>query len=187
MGHGGNVINELTQDHREVDSLFAQIQAHTAADQHRRDLVDQLTIELVRHAIAEEQHLYPTVRRYVDDGDDMADKEIADHAEVERLLKELEGCEPGDERFDMLLARLRSAVTEHVKDEEERLFPLLEEVCSAQALEELGQRVRSAKEKAPTRPHPSAPDTPPADKILAPGVGMVDRVRDMLAGRGTRS
>ncbi|MFF8846410.1 hemerythrin domain-containing protein [Streptomyces sp. NPDC015127] len=186
MGHGGNVIDELTQDHREVDSLFDQIQAHTAADRHRRDLVDQLTIELVRHAIAEEQHLYPTVRRYVDDGDDIADKEIADHAEVERLLKDLEDCEPGDERFDALIGRLRSSVAAHVKDEEERLFPLLEEVCSAQALDELGQRVRSAKESAPTRPHPSAPDTPPANKILAPGVGMVDRVRDMLTGRGMR-
>ncbi|PNG20684.1 hemerythrin, partial [Streptomyces cahuitamycinicus] len=34
------------------------------------------------------------------------------------------------------------------------------------------------------RPHPSAPDTPPANKLLAPGTGMVDRLRDMLSGRG---
>ncbi|MBT2365622.1 hemerythrin domain-containing protein [Streptomyces sp. ISL-10] len=185
MGHGGNVIQELTADHSEVRSLFAQIEAHTTADQQRRDLVDQLTIELVRHSIAEEQHLYPTVRRYVDGGDDLADKEIADHAEVERLLKELEDCKPGEARFDALIAQVKSSVTAHISDEENQLFPLLEEVCSAEALQELGQRVRSAKESAPTRPHPSAPDTPPTNKILAPGVGMVDRVRDMLTGRGT--
>ncbi|MBT3154973.1 hypothetical protein HTV45_29565 [Streptomyces sp. CHD11] len=102
MGHGGNVIQELTTGHREVDSLFEQIEALPAGDQGRRDLADELTMELIRHSVAEE----------------------------------------------------------------------------------LGEKVRMAKETAPTRPHPAATDTPPANKLLAPGAGMVDRLRDMLTGRG---
>ncbi|WP_069773605.1 hemerythrin domain-containing protein [Streptomyces sp. LUP30] len=184
MGHGGNVIQELTADHREVDELFAQIEALPGPDQQRRELADRLTMELIRHSVAEEEHLYPTVRRYVDGGDDLADKELADHAEVEQMLKELEGCQPGDARFDTLIMRLKNSVTAHVSDEENRLFPMLADVCSADALEELGEKVRSAKRHAPTRPHPSAPDTPPANKLLAPGAGLVDRLRDMLTGRG---
>jgi hemerythrin superfamily protein len=184
MGHGGNVIQELTTDHREVDALFAQMETLAAADPKRRDLADELTMELVRHSVAEEEHLYPAVRRYVDGGDDIADKEIADHSEVERMLKELEDCRPTDGRFDALMAQLKSSVTAHVRDEEGRLFPLLAESCSAEALDELGQKVRAAKESAPTRPHPSTPHTPAANKLLAPGIGMVDRVRDMLTGRG---
>ncbi|CAL9391592.1 hemerythrin [Streptomyces sp. DH-12] len=184
MGHGGNIIQELTTDHREVDSLFEQIEALPTGEQRRRDLADELTRELVRHSVAEEEHLYPTVRRYVDGGDDLADKEIADHGEVERMLKELEGCEPGDGRFDTLITQLKTSVTEHIDDEENRLFPLLADACSADALQELGEKVRMAKETAPTRPHPAAPDTPPANKLLAPGVGMVDRLRDALTGRG---
>ncbi|GGR36584.1 hemerythrin domain-containing protein [Streptomyces roseolus] len=184
MGHGGNVIKELTADHREVDALFAQIETRAAADPERRRLADQLTMELVRHAVAEEEHLYPAVRRHVDGGDDLADKEIADHSEVERLLKDLEGCEPGDAEFDTMITRLKSTVTAHVRDEEDRLFPLLAEVCPPEALDELGEKIRRAKETAPTRPHPAAPDTPPMNKLLAPGTGMVDRVRDMLTGRG---
>ena len=184
MGHGGNVIQELTTDHREVEELFAQIEALPPGDQRRREVADRLTMELVRHSVAEEEHLYPAVRRYVDDGDDLADKEIADHSEVERLLKELEGCEPSDSRFDSLVSRLKTSVTDHVADEENRLFTLLAHACSAEALQELGEKVRAAKKTAPTRPHPSAPDTPPANKLLAPGTGMVDRMRDMLTGRG---
>lgn len=184
MGHGGNVIQELTVDHREVDDLFSQIEELPGNDQRRRELADRLTMELIRHSVAEEEHLYPAVRRYVDGGDDLADKEIADHAEVERMLKELETCQPGDERFDTLILRLKNAVKAHVSDEENRLFPMLAEVCSADALQKLGEKVRSAKQHAPTRPHPSAPDTPPANKLLAPGTGMVDRLRDMLTGRG---
>ncbi|MFF8262602.1 hemerythrin domain-containing protein [Streptomyces virginiae] len=184
MGHGGSVIEELTSDHQEVAALFAQLDNHAGADPQRRELADRLTMELVRHAVAEEQHLYPAVRRFVDDGDDLADKEIADHSEVERLLKDLEGCQPDDERFDRLIAQLKSMVMAHVADEENRLFPLLAEACSAEALNELGEKVRRAKETAPTRPHPAAPDTPPLNKLLAPGTGMVDRVRDMFTGRG---
>nr|WSZ14619.1 hemerythrin domain-containing protein [Streptomyces canus] len=184
MAHGGNVIQELTTDHREVDDLFAQIEALPGADQQRRVLADRLTMELIRHSVAEEEYLYPAVRRYVDGGDDLADKEIADHGEVERMLKELEGCRPGDGNFDTLILRLKNSVTAHVSDEENRLFPLLADVCSADFLEELGEKVRSAKQHAPTRPHPSAPDAPPANKLLAPGTGMVDRLRDMLTGRG---
>ncbi|CAL9653947.1 hemerythrin domain-containing protein [Streptomyces sp. enrichment culture] len=184
MGHGGNVIEELTTDHREVDALFDEIQALPPGDDRQREVADQLTIELVRHSVAEEAHLYPAVRRYVDDGDDLADKEVADHAEVERMLKELESCAPGDGRFDTLVAQLKQSVTAHVRDEEDRLFPLLAEACPAGLLDELGDKVRSAKKAAPTRPHPAAPDTPPANKLLSPGVGMVDRVRDMFTGRG---
>ncbi|SHH51943.1 hemerythrin domain-containing protein [Streptomyces sp. 3214.6] len=184
MGHEGNVIQELMADHREVEALFEQIGSQTADADARRALADQLTMELVRHSVAEEQHLYPVVRRYVDDGDDLADKEIADHSEVERMLKELEDCQPADARFDLLINQLKSSVTAHVRDEENRLFPLLAEACPAESLNELGDKVRAAKKTAPTRPHPAAPDTPPLNKLLAPGAGMVDRVRDMLTGRG---
>ncbi|MFF9060397.1 hemerythrin domain-containing protein [Streptomyces sp. NPDC014882] len=184
MGHGGDVIQELTADHREVDALFARIEALPPADPGRRELADRITVELVRHSVTEEQHLYPTVRRYVDDGDDLADEEIAEHGEVERMLGELEDCRPGDGRFDELVTGLRRSVRAHADDEENRLFPLLAEVCSAAALEDLGERVRSAREHAPVHPHPSAPDTPPANGSLAPGTGMVDRLRDLLTGRG---
>ncbi|MFI2353040.1 hemerythrin domain-containing protein [Streptomyces sp. NPDC019443] len=184
MGHGGDVINELTADHREIDSLFARIQALPTGDSQRRRLADTLTMELVRHAVAEEEHLYPAVRRYVDGGDDIADKELSDHGEVERMLKELEDLEPGDSRFDTLVAELKRSVTTHVTDEENRLFPLLANSCSREKLQELGEFIRRAKETAPTRPHPAAPDTPPLSKLLAPGLGMVDRIRDLLSGRG---
>lgn len=60
-------------------------------------------------------------------------------------------------------ARLKREVSEHVRDEESRLFPLLAGACAPEALDELGDKVRMAKKMAPTRPHPSAPDTPPGN------------------------
>ncbi|MFD0366384.1 hemerythrin domain-containing protein [Streptomyces sp. NPDC059071] len=184
MGHGGDVIAELTADHEEVEQLFAKIQGLPSGDPRRKNLADQVTMELVRHSVAEESYLYPAVRKHMPNGDALADKELQDHAEAERTMKELESCSADDPQFDELMMRLMNEIRSHVADEENNLFPRLREACPADMLNELGDKVRKAKKMAPTRPHPSAPDTPPANKILAPGMGLVDRMRDAMTGRG---
>ncbi|WP_374772585.1 hemerythrin domain-containing protein [Streptomyces sp. NBC_01310] len=184
MGHGGNVLEELMADHREVEEIFARIQAMAGGGQELRDLVDEVTIELVRHSVAEEQYLYPAVREYVEGGDRLADKEIEDHSRIEKILKQLEKMDTGDAQMSPVLQQLMNEVAAHVQDEDNNLFPMLRRTCSSEKLDELGDKVRRAKAMAPTRPHPSAPSTPPANKLLAPGVGLVDRARDFVTGRG---
>ncbi|MEU0400570.1 hemerythrin domain-containing protein [Streptomyces sp. NPDC006197] len=184
MGHGGDVIAELTADHQEVEQLFAKIQGLPSGDPRKKNYADQAIMELVRHSVAEESYLYPAVREHVPQGDEMADQELQDHAAAERTMKELEGCAADDPRFDELMMRLMNEIRSHVADEENNLFPRLREACPADMLNELGDKVRKAKKMAPTRPHPSAPDTPPANKLLAPGMGLVDRLRDAMTGRG---
>ncbi|MFI7407388.1 hemerythrin domain-containing protein [Streptomyces sp. NPDC049627] len=187
MGHGGNVIDELMTDHREVEQIFGRIEGLASGDRVRKVYAEQATMELVRHSVAEEEYLYPAVREHVAGGDAMADKEIEDHSTAEQIMKDLEGCEAGDPEFDRLIGMLMSDVRSHIADEEQNLFPKLRAACSAETLDELGDKVRQAKKMAPTRPHPSAPDKPPANKLLAPGAGLVDRVRDALTGRGKES
>lgn len=184
MGHGGNVIDELVTDHREVEELFGKIEALPPGHKDRKVYADQATIELVRHSVAEEAYLYPAVREHVPDGDAIADRELEDHATAERTMKDLEGCDADDAEFDRLIGSLMSEIREHIADEEQNLFPQLRAACSTAELDRLGEKVRQAKKTAPTRPHPAAPDTPPANKLLAPGAGMVDRLRDALSGRG---
>ncbi|WP_037676796.1 hemerythrin domain-containing protein [Streptomyces griseus] len=186
MGHGGNVIDELMTDHREVEEFFGRIEALPSGHKDRKLYADQATMELVRHSVAEEAYLYPAVREHVANGDAMADRELEDHAKAEQIMKDLEGCDADDPEFDRLIGMLMSEIRSHVADEEQNLFPMLRASCPPDALDTLGDKVRQAKKMAPTRPHPSAPDKPPANKLLAPGAGMVDRVRDALSGRGKR-
>ncbi|CAM5627595.1 Hemerythrin OS=Streptomyces pilosus OX=28893 GN=GCM10010280_48560 PE=4 SV=1 [Streptomyces pilosus] len=184
MGHGGNVIDELVTDHREVEELFGKIEALPPGHKDRKVYADQAVIELVRHSVAEEAYLYPAVREHVPGGDALADRELEDHATAEQTMKDLEGCDADDAEFDRLIGSLMSEIREHVADEERNLFPKLRAACSTEELDRLGEKVRQAKKTAPTRPHPAAPDKPPANKLLAPGTGMVDRLRDALSGRG---
>ncbi|MFJ9471651.1 hemerythrin domain-containing protein [Streptomyces caniferus] len=184
MGHGGDVIAELTTDHREVDDLFERFEDAPPGSEDRRRIVDALTIELVRHSVAEEEYLYPAVREHLEEGDALADKELADHARVEQLLDDLQHRDATDKDFDRLMVKLRTEVRAHVEDEENHLFAQLRNGVHPYVLEELGNKIRQAKKSAPTRPHPGAPTKPPANKLLAPGVGLVDRVRDYVTGRG---
>lgn len=184
MAQGVDVIMELTSDHQEVEELFANIEELPAGDRQRKVYADQVTMELVRHSVAEEEYLYPTVREHIADGDALADRELEDHAEAERTMKDMEGCEADDPQFDMLVGKLMTEIRAHIVDEENNLFPRLREACSAEMLNDLGDKVRKAKKMAPTRPHPSAPHKPPANKLLAPGAGLVDRMRDAMSGRG---
>jgi hemerythrin superfamily protein len=66
MGHGGNVFEELMADHREVEEIFARIQEMAGGGQELRDLVNEVTIELVRHSVAEEEYLYPAGRQPIE-------------------------------------------------------------------------------------------------------------------------
>lgn len=181
----GNVITVLMTDHQEFERSFVELESGTGTPQHRRDLADHLIAELVRHAVAEEQYLYPAVRRALPDGDEIAGHELDEHAEAERTMKDLDGLDPTDPRFDELVAQLTEQIRHHVEEEENTLFPRLADACTVEELEDLGEKIVRAKERAPTRPHPAAPDRPPLNKLLAPGTALVDRMRDALSGRST--
>ena len=178
-----DLVEDIISDHREVEAVFSQIEA--GGDDGKRDLVEHVITELVRHSVAEEQYLYPTVRRVLPNGDQLADHELKEHAEAEEVMKAIEKTDAQDPKFDELVGKLIEDIRHHVQEEESDLLPQLRTACDAAELDELGEKFENSKKMAPTRPHPSAPDRPPANKILGPGVGLIDRMRDAITGRNT--
>ncbi|MCD0444554.1 hemerythrin domain-containing protein [Glycomyces sp. A-F 0318] len=170
-------------DHRRFEALFAELEDTADEPVGRKDLVDHAIAELIRHEAAVEQFMYPVARDRLPDGDAVVDREIAGHAEAERIMKRLEGLGPADHEFEGLVAEMVADVRRRMADEEEHLLPRLREACDEEELQHFGYKVLAAKEFAPTRPHPHAPDRPPANLVLGPGVGFIDRIRDALSGR----
>lgn len=81
-------------------------------------------------------------------------------------------------QFNHLMAVLKLEVSEHVRGRRGRLFPLLAAACPPRSW------TSSATRSARRRRRPVRTDTPPGNKILGPGAGLVDRARDLLSGRG---
>ena len=180
-----DVVDVLTADHRDVMALIGEIWA-IRDPMMRRDLTDTAISELVRHAVAEEMYVYPAMRKYLEDGDKEVAHDIEEHQELERAMKALEGLDVSAPTFDETLRNLESLLTHHVRDEETEQFPELRRRIPREELVELAGKVEAAKKLAPTRPHPSAPNSELFHKLVGPGVGLVDRLRDKLSGRATK-
>ena len=178
-----DVIELLEHDHREVEEMFAEFDRATDPKE-RRTIVDKVIIELVRHSEAEEQAVYPAMRKSLPNGDALVEHEIEEHSEAEVVMKKLDGMDPEDPQFPVLMAQLQTAIREHVREEEGEAFPKFRAAVGQEELDKLGSTVEKLKKIVPTHPHPSAPDHPPFNALLGPGAGLLDRVRDMLTGRG---
>jgi hypothetical protein len=170
----------LRHDHRVVEQLFRDYRA-AESDAQRRAVVEILVRELSKHAALEEVLFYPFAAKVLADG--QVDRHLAGHAPIKDLLLELDRCRVGDRAQDDLMERLASVVARHVRDDENELMPLLCSRADEQALRELGQEIDQGKQRAPTRPHPHAPDKPPALAHAAPLAAIYDRLRDRTQGR----
>ncbi len=183
--HDRDVIDILTSDHRDVTALIGEI--WTIKDSMiRRDLTDTAISELVRHAVAEEMYVYPAMRKHLPDGEKAVEHDIEEHKELERAMKQLEAADVSGAEFDEALRKLETVLADHIRDEEAEQFPELRRAVPQEELVELAGKVETAKKLAPTRPHPGAPNSELFHKVVGPGVGMVDRLRDKLTGRATR-
>lgn len=176
-----DAVAVLISDHRQVDDLFKQFDLYddTTAENLKRDLVRDITRELSIHAAVEEQVLYPAMREALPDGEKEVRDSLADHQHVKETLAELERTDPNDASFAPKVKALASAVIRHVEEEENDLFPRLDAALGQQRMSELGQALDKAKKLAPTRPHPNAPSTFPAN-VANVAAGVVDRARDLV-------
>ena len=180
---GRNVVDVLTGQHRELLALCDRLTGASGAERGR--VAQVVVATLSRHLSAEEQYLYPAVRRVVPDGDLLADRELAEDHELLTTLKRLDAVKPDDPAFDALAADVATAVRRHVDADAEELLPLLTQMVPVEDLIRVGNRVETAEEAAPTRPHPATPSRPPWNKIVDPAVAVLDKVRDVAARRVT--
>src|SRR5215210_8446840 len=112
-----DVIEVLEHDHREVEEMFTELESLRGASteeakSRRKDLAEQVTIELVRHSVAEEVLVYPEVDRKV--SKEEADHAREEHAEAEETLQKLDADE---------LATLMAEIRHHIEDEEGEMSP----------------------------------------------------------------
>jgi hemerythrin superfamily protein len=176
MADHTSVIEELQEDHEAVKRAFAQIES---ADQSQWwGMFTGLVSDLVRHEVAEEEIVYPVVRKQLPDGDALADARIKEQSESEELLKQMEKKGANAPDFPANLAILRDSVLRHAQAEEILVFAPLAAALDEETLAKMGDRYEKAKATAPTHPHPSAPDTPPGNMALGPVTAIVDRARD---------
>jgi hemerythrin-like domain-containing protein len=182
-----DVVDVLTADHREFDRIFTELEGlrhRTGSDvlKRKRELVDEVTIGLVKHSVAEETQVYPRVEKQVDKEEAEHSKE--EHAEAEETMKRLERMDPDDPGFDDAVTELIDEIRHHVQHEESRMFTELRATFSRDELVEMAEKVEAVKKIAPTRAHPMTPNEAGVRMAVGPVASLLDHLRDAVSGRG---
>ena len=174
-----DAITLLKDDHREAEGLFKKFEkAGPRAYATKRRIVDAIIRALSIHAGIEEEIFYPAVRHTLVEEEDQVLESLEEHHLVKVTLSELEKMDPNSERFDAKVTVLIENVRHHIKEEEQEMFPNVRKGVTLASLRRLGEQMLDAKSTVPDRPHPHAPDEPPASSLAATGAKLVDGARD---------
>ncbi len=135
-----NIQDVIRMDHNKVDMLFMQISSSNDV-QKIQEYFGQLYKDLSVHAEAEEQVVYPAVRPFYGETQELYDEQ----AEMKVILDQLRSSNPAAEDFKATIAQLKNAVMDHVRQEESTMFAAIRSNCSTEQQEKLATDFKSAK------------------------------------------
>lgn len=167
-----------------VDTLANGPEEAEQTPPERKKLSDRLVIEASRHEAAEEQYLWPLVRRRLESGEEMARHAIGQESTSKRLLHDLDRISAGNTEFSTLVRQVFAEINDHVTYEESAVLPALRLKMTSEEAERYGELYRRAHRLGPTRPHPLTPPEPAILKVAGIAVATIDRARDAITGRG---
>jgi len=174
-----NVIDIIKYEHRFVDSLFNDWKSVSDLKQ-KQGIAHNIIKLLSIHGACEEMTIYPFLKTKGDKGTQLVDHALTEHTKMKQDLYELDSMSVDEAGFDSKFAQTVADTVHHVKEEESEsgLLVTLSSLASANELAELRKQFIAAKSFAPSRPHPSAPNEPPANKVANAATVPLDAVRD---------
>jgi hypothetical protein len=142
-------IEMLESQHREVEKLFAAFEKASGAK--KRDIFLEIADKLAIHATIEEKHFYPAAKG--DETEDLLEESVEEHLSVKRIIADLLEDED-DETLEAKVAVLKEQVEHHVEEEEDELFPKVEDMLDATTLDALEQEMTATQEELLSRGNP---------------------------------
>ena len=139
-----DAIEMLKSQHKDVDELFAQIEAATTTDKKAR-LFEQLADKLAVHATIEEKHFYPAVK--AKRTEDILLESLEEHLGIKRVLADLLATDASDDTFDAKIKVLKEQVEHHVEEEHTDLFPKVKKLLDAETLTAIAQEMTATQEE----------------------------------------
>ena len=137
-----DALTLLKSDHEEVAEM---IEAYAEAEEkEKQDLAVSICTALTIHARIEEEIFYPAAREVLEDDDvELVNEADVEHGAVKQLIAQIQALDGSDDHFDAMVTVLGEYVTHHVEEEENELFPKLEETDLD--LDALGQQLAQRK------------------------------------------
>lgn len=146
-----NAIQFLKKQHEEAKAGFQKIEQ--ASEAQRGELWGHLSPELKLHEQMEEKHLYGPVSGETREPalaswPERHGKEVH---EAEQLIASISRRSPQDREWLAEVKRLHTALEGHIREEEQDIWPKIEQVWNRAQLEEAGKKMEAMKAEGGTR------------------------------------
>ncbi len=140
-----NIQTLIRLDHNKVNTIFTEIGA-TKDPQKLQEYFGQLYKDIMAHAQAEEEVVYPRVRSFY--GDDNTQELYDEQAEMKRMLDEIKAIDPNSaDTFRSRIKDLMDVLGDHIRQEESTMFAAIDKNCSTEQKEQMATEFKAAKSK----------------------------------------
>jgi hemerythrin superfamily protein len=142
-----DALSLLSEDHKHVLSLFKEfekLRGHKNSDDKKKQLVQQICVELTIHSKAEEEFFYPVAREVIKDRE-ITDEAYVEHSTARELIQQLQTMRPSDDYYDAKVLVLQEYISHHINEEEEKIFPAMKK--AKVNLESLGEEIAHCKQE----------------------------------------
>lgn len=180
------LADEVTSEHVALRALMEAARAEPPPDDARARLraLDAFVVGVCEHLGAEADVLHTAARKVLPDGRSAVAASAPCHQELQRQMRMLEQHLWGDARtapadLTALQSDLDATFTEHVRHDE-ALAARVDEVLEPDERRAKADELRQAAMRAPTRPHPHAPQRGPLARPVRWLAGRWDDVLDAV-------
>ena len=144
------ILNTLEREHAEVSALMQKVLSASDTAATAEEHYPTIRKKLLMHARAEQDVLYSACEKRAETAS-MITTAIGEHAELERVLSELDHLPVDSQQWMEEFRRLEQSVRHHVEQEENLLFERCQEAFDNSELRELDREYGEAKTLAESR------------------------------------
>ncbi|MEQ8975495.1 MAG: hemerythrin domain-containing protein [Coleofasciculus sp. C1-SOL-03] len=139
-----DIMDVIFMDHQKVKTLIGEIKG-TNNPQRIQEFFGQLYKDVIVHAKAEEETVYPQIRSFYGDGDT---QELYDEQEqLETILNEMKNLDPTSSEFKSNLKQVKDMIGDHTRQEESTMFASMRKNFSPEQREQMATQFKEAKQK----------------------------------------
>ena len=141
-----NALKLIKADHERISDLLEEA-LDTDEPRERADLLHQIRAELMAHEHMEETVFYPALRSSAE-AREIVLEGYEEHHVIDMILDELLDVPEESDQWKAKLKVLKENIEHHVEEEEGEMFKFAKQVFDEETLEEIGEKMQTAKEAA---------------------------------------
>lgn len=140
-----NIQTLIRLDHNKVNTIFTEI-GGTKEPQKLQEYFGQLYKDIMAHAQAEEEVVYPRVRSFY--GDENTQELYDEQASMKQMLDEIKAIDPAStDQFRARIKDLMDVLGDHIRQEESTMFAAIDNHCSTEQKEQMATEFKAAKRR----------------------------------------